>query len=62
MNKINFWRTTNQTEIDFIVQGENLFEAIEIKWKDKKIPKSFATMNSHYPEIKTKVITALDFI
>lgn len=24
-NQINFWRTTNQTEIDFIVRGENLF-------------------------------------
>jgi uncharacterized protein len=62
MNKINFWRTTNQTEIDFIVQGDNLFEAIEVKWKDKKIPKSFATLNTHYPEIKTKMVSAQDFL
>ncbi|NJK96083.1 MAG: DUF4143 domain-containing protein [Bacteroidales bacterium] len=36
MNKINFWRTTNQSEVDFIVQSENLLEAIEVKWSGKK--------------------------
>jgi hypothetical protein len=62
LNKINFWRTTNQTEIDFIVQGDNLFEAIEIKWKDKKLPKTFETMNTHYPGIITKMVTVQDFL
>ncbi len=61
LNKINFWRTTNQTEIDFIVKSETKTEAIEVKWKSKKPPKTFTTINSLYPEIKTRLITISDF-
>ena len=60
-NKINFWRTTNQTEIDFIVQNENGTEAIEIKWEKEQAPKSFQTIREYYPEIQTKVITHKEF-
>jgi hypothetical protein len=56
-NKINFWRTTNQTEIDFIVTKENAIEAIEVKWEKETIPKSFQTLAKYYPEISTKVVT-----
>lgn len=60
-NKVNFWRTTNQTEIDFIVQNENGIEAIEIKWEKEQAPKSFQTIREYYPEIQTKVITHKEF-
>ncbi len=62
MKKVNFWRTTNKTEIDFIVQGEGEFNAIEIKWKNSKRPKSFSTIELLYPGIKTSVITCDDFL
>ena len=57
----NFWRTTNQTEIDFIIQSENLLEAIEVKWTQKSLPKSFKSIKKIYPSIKTKIITSEDF-
>jgi uncharacterized protein len=62
LNKINFWRTTNQTEIDFIVQNDNIYEAIEIKWNNKSQTKSFQSFNLNYPEIKTKVVTTNDYL
>ncbi len=58
MRKINFWRTTNKTEIDFVVQGDDKFEAIEVKGNDKKRPISFNTIESLYPGIETSVITS----
>jgi uncharacterized protein len=61
-NKINFWRTTNQTEIDFIVTKENAIEAIEVKWEKETIPKSFQTLAKYYPEISTKVVTKKYFL
>lgn len=57
LNKINFWRTTNQTEIDFILTMETGLEAIEIKWNKDTPPKSFQTIRKYYPEITTRVVT-----
>lgn len=62
MRKINFWRTTNKTEIDFIIQGDDKFEAVEVKWNDKKRPKSFNSIESLYPGIETSVITSLKYL
>lgn len=59
--KINFWRTTNQTEIDFIVQGEQQIEAIEVKWKASKSVKAFHSFQRIYPQVKTKVVQSSDF-
>ncbi len=61
MGKINFWRTTSKTEIDFIVQDDERFEAIEVKWDDRKRPRAFSSIEALYPGIKTKVVTARDF-
>ena len=61
INKINFWRTINKTEIDFIVQGQDDLEAIEVKWSDTKVPRSFNSIESLYPGIKCKVITVNEF-
>ena len=62
MKKINFWRTTNKTEIDFIVQQQGQTEAIEVKWNNTKRPKSFQTIEKLYPEIKTKVVTKKNYL
>jgi len=62
LKKINFWRTTNQTEIDFIIQGEQEFTAIEVKWDKATKPRSFKTIKQFYPEITTRVITQRDFL
>ncbi len=62
MNKINFWRTTNKTEIDFIVQNDHGLNAIEVKWNDPKRPKSFDTIELLYPGIITKVITTATYL
>jgi hypothetical protein len=62
MDKINFWRTTNKTEIDFIIQDESGLKAIEVKWADPKRPKSFNTIESLYPGISTSVITSGNYL
>ena len=63
MNKINYWRTTNQTEIDFVVEGGNFLEAIEVKWEKKKaLPKAFQTFCAYYPDSSAKVFSREDFL
>ncbi len=62
LNKINYWRTTNQTEIDFFVTKGNTTEAIEVKWKKTSVPKSFKTVSKYYPEIKAQVVSKKDFL
>jgi uncharacterized protein len=57
MKKVNFWRTTNKTEIDFVIQDEGGFCAIEVKWSKSKRPKSFTTIESLYPGITCSVVT-----
>ncbi len=61
-HKINFWRTTNQTEIDFIVTRGNRREAIEVKWGKAVPPKSFASIKKHYPDMETTVLSSEQFI
>ena len=61
MKKINFWRTTNKTEIDFIIQDDDGLHAVEVKWQDTKTPKSFNSIKTLYPGIKTRVVTSADF-
>lgn len=57
LNKLNYWRTTNQTEIDFILSNENGTEAMEVKWQKATPPKSFKTLQKYYPEIRTTLVT-----
>ena len=61
LDKINFWRTTNQTEIDFIRISERQ-EAFEVKWDRQTVPKSFTTLKKYYPEIYPRVVTRRDFL
>ncbi len=62
LNRIHYWRTTNQTEIDFIVESDEGTKAIEIKWDNPRTPKSFQTLEHYYPEIKAEVVTRDNFI
>ncbi len=59
---IKFWRTTNQTEVDFIIDEKGSLSAIETKWSDKKKPRAFNTLSQHYPDMHKKVVTRDDFI
>ena len=63
LNTINYWRTTNQTEVDFILsKGKNNVMAYETKWEKTSTPKSFYTLKKYYPKIKTSIISKNDFI
>jgi len=61
IQKINFWRTTNQTEVDFIVKDEDIFEAIEVKWNRTKSVKALKSFQFLYPEAKTRLVSSGDF-
>ncbi|MFQ5708435.1 MAG: ATP-binding protein [bacterium] len=62
LQKINFWRTTNQTEIDFIVTRGGRREAIEVKWGKPTPPKSFKSIKKHYPDMQTTVVSTAKFV
>ena len=62
LNKINYWRTTNQTEIDFIITGENISKAVEVKWQKKARPRSFDSFKKIYTDYETSLISSEDFI
>ncbi len=62
LNKINYWRTTNQTEIDFFVTRGDSINAIEVKWGKTVNPKSFKTIRKYYPDIKARLISKNDFL
>lgn len=62
LNRINFWRTTNQTEIDFIVSRGDSVKAVEVKWRKGAIPKSFKTIRRYYPEVETRLVSKNDFL
>lgn len=54
----HFWRTTNQTEIDFIIEDGAGLRAIEAKYSNNKNPKSFDTFKKYYPNAITGLITS----
>jgi len=62
LNTINYWRTANQTEIDFFVTRGDSINAIEVKWEKTAIPKNFKTIRKYYPDIKARVISKKDFL
>ncbi len=53
--KINFWRTRNGVEIDFIESSGVKINAYEIKWAEQNV--SFSLFHKHYPQATTVVIT-----
>lgn len=57
LQKLNYWRTTNQTEIDFIITRGETIEAVETKYGKAIPPKSFKTIRAYYPDMETKLVT-----
>lgn len=55
IENINFWRTQDKKEIDFIIQTENQKIAIEVKYKNQKV--NFGSFLSSYKDFEGKVIT-----
>lgn len=67
MGIVRFWRTTNQTEVDFVVIGPNgkadAFEA-KYQWANKKsLPKNLKSLKRQYPRLieKTVVISKTNY-
>ncbi|MBI5754181.1 ATP-binding protein [Candidatus Peregrinibacteria bacterium] len=58
LKRYHFWRTTNQTEIDFIIEDGSTLKAIEAKYSNNKNPKAFATFLEYYPKAITDLITS----
>lgn len=56
---VKFWRTTNQTEVDFVIlKNGNKANALEAKyqWENKKtIPKNLRSLQSQYPDLIEKI-------
>lgn len=55
-----YWRTTNQTEIDFVIREGTSLHAIEAKYSSQSLPKSFHTFKKFYPSALCRVVTAED--
>ena len=54
-NKVYFWKTAAGSEVDFVVYGEEVFWAIEVKNTLKIRPedlRSLRSFKSEYPESK----------
>lgn len=62
LSRIHFWRTTNQTEIDFVVTRGEAITAIETKWRKAAPPRAFRSFVSHYPKAETRVVGREDFL
>ena len=59
--KIYFWRTTEQQEIDLIIEKNGQLKTFEIKWNDKdraKLPLSFS---NKYPNATFEIINNANF-
>lgn len=57
--KIQYWRTLNGQEIDFIIYGPKLFIAIEVKRSKSVSPpdlKNIKLFPEDYPEAKAYVV------
>ena len=54
-NALKFWRTTNQTEVDFIIVRPNgKADAIETKYhleNRKSLPKNLQSLKKQYPDL-----------
>ncbi|MEN8138498.1 MAG: ATP-binding protein [Bacteroidota bacterium] len=64
--KINFWRTKDKAEVDFVVQGEEGIIPVEVKYselKNMKITRSFRSFINKYAPKKAIVVNlSLDSI
>lgn len=52
-----FWRTTDQQEVDLIIEKDGILNAFEIKWNKNANPRLTKTFSSLYPKHTFQVIT-----
>lgn len=58
LTKINYWRTKNKQEIDFILQKENMLFALEVKWNDGSM-QNLKKFKQIYPDTSIYVVSML---
>lgn len=50
--KINYWRTTNKAEIDFVISKEDKIVPMEVKFRDHKLSRGFhGFLKTYKPEV-----------
>ena len=52
-----FWRTRQQTEIDYIEELDGSLQAFEFKWNERKSPRCPLAFSNAYPDASFSVIT-----
>ncbi|MEM8526504.1 MAG: ATP-binding protein, partial [Bacteroidota bacterium] len=63
MEQIKFWRTSDQKEIDFIIEEQfNVGRAVEIKWNSKQFKtKKYEKFTDNYPDFQLEALAAAHF-
>ncbi len=56
-----FWRSYNQSEVDYVEAEKKKISAFEIKWNSRKKHKVSAAFTNIYPEAETRIITPENF-
>jgi hypothetical protein len=56
-----FWRTTSQSEVDYIEELGGKLHAFEFKWNERKRAKIPASFLASYPEAEGRIITPANF-
>lgn len=52
-----FWRTTAQSEVDYVEETDGRFSAYEFKWNERRHPRRSMAFSTAYPESPWEVIT-----
>lgn len=52
-----FWRTTAQSEVDYVEETDGRFSAYEFKWNERRHPRRPMAFSAAYPESSWEVIT-----
>lgn len=52
-----FWRTTAQSEVDYVEETDGRFSAYEFKWSERRHPRRPMAFSAAYPESSWEVIT-----
>jgi predicted AAA+ superfamily ATPase len=55
LDNLNFWRTQDKKEIDFILKTDIINQAIEVKYSNQKV--NFEVFLNNYKDFKTKIIS-----
>ncbi len=56
-----FWRTTAQSEVDYVEETDGRFSAYEFKWNERRHPRRPMAFTAAYPESSWEVITSENY-